>query len=168
MQALNLPETELKITTEDGKPRVFDVLRRRFVALTPEEWVRQQFIHYLIQYKGFPAECIGNEVSIQLNGTRKRCDSVVFGRSAEPLMIVEYKAPSIEITQKVFEQISRYNIRLRVKWLIVSNGLQHYCCQIDYESGTYQFVEDIPTYADVCGTGQMPKPTGADAEHKTT
>ena len=149
MQVLNLPKTELKVTTKAGKPQVFDVLRRKYVALTPEEWVRQQFVHFLISQKSYPAECIGNEVSITLNGTKKRCDSVVYGKQAEPLMIIEYKAPYIDITQQVFEQISRYNIRLRVKWLIVSNGLQHYCCQIDYESGTYQFVEDIPSYNDI-------------------
>ena len=146
MQVLNLPKTELKVTTKAGKPHVFDVLRRKYVALTPEEWVRQQFVHYLIREKGYPAECIGNEVSINLNGTRKRCDSVVYGQQAEPLMIIEYKAPTVDITQQVFEQISRYNIKLRVRWLIVSNGLQHYCCQIDYQSGSCQFVEDIPTY----------------------
>ena len=151
MQVLNLPKTELKVTTKAGKPHVFDVLRRKYVALTPEEWVRQHFVHYLIREKGYPAECIGNEVSINLNGTRKRCDSVVYGQQAEPLMIIEYKAPTVDITQQVFEQISRYNIKLRVKWLIVSNGLQHYCCQIDYQSGSCQFVEDIPTYEKVKG-----------------
>ena len=151
MQALNLPKTELKVTTKAGKPHVFDVLRRKYVALTPEEWVRQQFVHYLIREKGYPAECIGNEVSINLNGTRKRCDSVVYGQQAEPLMIIEYKAPTVDISQQVFEQISRYNIKLRVRWLIVSNGLQHYCCQIDYQSGSCQFVEDIPTYEKVKG-----------------
>ena len=151
MQVLNLPKTELKVTTMAGKPHVFDVLRRKYVALTPEEWVRQQFVHYLIREKGYPAECIGNEVSINLNGTRKRCDSVVYGQQAEPLMIIEYKAPTVDITQQVFEQISRYNIKLRVRWLIVSNGLQHYCCQINYQSGSCQFVEDIPTYEKVKG-----------------
>ena len=152
MDTLNLPKTELKVTTKAGKPHVFDILRRKYVVLTPEEWVRQQFVHYLIGQKGYPAECIGNEVSITLNGTKKRCDSVVYGGQAEPLMIIEYKAPTVDITQisqQVFEQISRYNIKLRVKWLIVSNGLQHYCCRIDYERGTYQFVEDIPTFEDI-------------------
>lgn len=149
MQALNLPKTELKVITKNGKPHVFDILRRKYVSLTPEEWVRQQFVHYLIIYKGYPAECIGNEVSITLNGTRKRCDSVVYGTSAEPLMIMEYKSPGIEITQRVFEQISRYNIKLKVKWLIVSNGMQHFCCSIDYESGSCQFVEDIPDYISI-------------------
>jgi len=149
MEALNLPKTELKIITKDGKPQVFDILRRKFVALTPEEWVRQQFVHYLIMYKNYPAECIGNEISLMLNGTRKRCDSVVYGQNAQPVMIIEYKAPQVEITQRVFEQISRYNIRLKVEWLVVSNGMQHYCCRIDYNSGTYQFLEDIPSYDEI-------------------
>ena len=149
MQALNLPKTDLKIITKDGKQQVFDILRRKYVVLTPEEWVRQQFVHYLILHKGYPAECIGNEVSITLNGTKKRCDSVVYGCHAQPTMIVEYKSPQVEITQNVFEQISRYNIKLRVKWLVVSNGMQHYCCRIDYENDTYQFVEDIPTYNEI-------------------
>ena len=148
MDTLNLPKTELKVTTKAGKPHVFDFLRRKYVTLTPEEWVRQQFVHFLVDSKGYPAECIGNEVSIRLGSMRKRCDTVVYGREAEPLMIVEYKSPGVEITQQVFDQISRYNIRLRVKWLIVSNGLQHYCCHIDYANGTYRFVEDIPSYTD--------------------
>ncbi|MBR4130381.1 MAG: type I restriction enzyme HsdR N-terminal domain-containing protein [Bacteroidaceae bacterium] len=149
MQELNLPKTDLKIITKDGKLHVFDVLRRKYVALTPEEWVRQQFVHFLIGQKGYPAECIGNEISINLNGTKKRCDTVIYDGNAQPTMIVEYKSPQVEITQQVFEQISRYNIKLRVKWLIVSNGLQHYCCKIDYESGTYQFVEEIPAYNNI-------------------
>jgi len=152
MDTLNLPKTELKITTKDGKHQVFDILRRKYVALTPEEWVRQHFVHFLIQEKGYPAECIGNEVSISLNGTKKRCDTVVYGCNAQPTMIVEYKSPKVEVTQQVFDQISRYNIRLRVKWLIVSNGLSHYCCQVDYESGTCRFVEDIPTYDEIKDT----------------
>ena len=149
MKTLNLPKTDLNITTKDGKLQVFDILRRKYVALTPEEWVRQHFVHFLIQEKGYPAECIGNEVSITLNGTKKRCDTVVYGSHAEPIMIVEYKSPQVEITQQVFDQISRYNIKLQVKWLIVSNGLQHYCCQVDYESGTCRFVEDIPSYDEI-------------------
>ena len=149
MQALNLPKTDLKIVTKAGKQQVFDILRRKYVTLTPEEWVRQQFVHYLIHDKGYPAECIGNEISLTLNGTKKRCDTVVYGQNAQPAMIVEYKSPRVEITQQVFEQISRYNIMLRVKWLVVSNGLKHYCCHIDYESSTCQFVEDIPPYNDI-------------------
>ena len=97
MQALNLPKTDLKIITRDGKQQVFDILRRKYVALTPEEWVRQHFINYLIQHKGYPAECIGNEISITLNGTKKRCDSVVYGQNAQPAMILEYKSALIAL-----------------------------------------------------------------------
>ena len=146
MEALNLPKTDLKVITKDGKQQVFDVLRRKYVALTPEEWVRQHFVHYLIHDKGYPAECIGNEISIALGRTKKRCDTVVYGSHAQPVMIIEYKAPSVPHSQQVFDQISLYNIKLKVKWLLVSNGLQHFCCYVDYESGTYTFVEDIPTY----------------------
>ena len=149
MLALNLPKTELKVISKDGKQQVFDVLRRRFVVLTPEEWVRQQFVHFLIRHKGYPAECIGNEVSITLGATKKRCDTVIYGSHAEPLMVIEYKSPSVEITQKVFEQICRYNLKMKVEWLVVSNGLQHYCTRIDYENGTYQFVEDIPAFPSI-------------------
>lgn len=155
MQALNLPKTDLKIVVRDGKPRVFDVLRRRYVALTPEEWVRQHFVQYLIQGKGYPAECIGNEVSISLGALRKRCDTVVYGCHAEPRMIVEYKSPDVAITQQVFDQISRYNICLHVDWLVVSNGLQHYCCHVDYAEGSYRFVEDIPPYEAIRDAGHQ-------------
>lgn len=149
MQTLNLPETDLKIINKDGRLHVFDILRRKYVSLTPEEWVRQQFVHFLILHKGYPVECIGNEISITLNNTKKRCDSVVYGRNAQPIMIIEYKSPQVEITQNVFEQISRYNIRLKVEWLIVSNGMHHYCCHIDYDNGTYQFVEDVPSFNEI-------------------
>jgi hypothetical protein len=84
-----------------------------------------------------------------LGATKKRCDTVIYGSHAEPLMVIEYKSPNIEITQKVFEQICRYNIKMKVEWLVVSNGLQHYCTRIDYENGTYQFVEDIPAFPSI-------------------
>jgi hypothetical protein len=125
---------------------IFDAIRRRYVALTPEEWVRQHFVHYLIAQKGYPQGLLANEVTIKLNGTTKRCDTVLYGRDLSPRMIVEYKAPHIEITQAVFDQISRYNMVLKVDYLIVSNGLQHYCCQMDYERQCYTFLHDIPTY----------------------
>lgn len=146
MQTLNLPKTELTTAIRRGRPAVFDPLRRRYVALTPEEWVRQHFVQFLIKHKGYPTTVIGNEVPIELFGTRKRCDTVIYDSEARPLMIIEYKAPEVEITERVFQQIGRYNIRLHVPWLIVSNGLQHYCCHIDYENGTYQYLPDIPEY----------------------
>ena len=146
MQALNLPPADLKIVRRDGRLTVFDPLRRRYVTLTPEERVRQHFVRFLQTHKGFPPEVIANEVSLSLNGTQKRCDTVVYGPHAEPLMIVEYKAPEGEITQRTFDQISRYNIRLRVGWLVVSNGRQHFCCHIDYTTYQYHFLPDIPSY----------------------
>ena len=149
MQALNLPKTDLKIVRKGERLMVFDALRRRWVALTPEEWVRQHFVRFLQEQRQFPAGAMANEVTVELNGMRKRCDTLVYGRHAEPLMIVEYKAPTVEISQQVFDQICRYNMRLRVRWLIVSNGLQHYCCLIDYDSMTYSFLPDVPCYGEL-------------------
>lgn len=149
MQALNLPKTNLKTTNRNERTMVFDSFRRKYVTLTPEEWVRQHFVHFLTTCKGFPTGIIANEISLELNGTKKRCDTVVYDKEAQPIMIIEYKAPSVEITQDVFNQISRYNIKLKVKWLIVSNGLQHYCCKIDYKKMTYAFLSDIPSYQDL-------------------
>ena len=146
MFRLNLPDYEIKIKEKDGRPHIFDFLRRRFVALTPEEWVRQHFVHFLLMYKGYPQALMANEVQVQLNGTKKRCDTVLYRRDLTARMIVEYKAPDVEITQKVFDQITRYNMVLKVDYLIVSNGLSHYCCRMDYERNSYTFLQDIPDY----------------------
>ena len=150
MVELNLPEFEYKVKKrEDGSWAIWDRLRERWVALTPEEWVRQHFVEWLITEKEFPAALMGNEMSLTQNGISRRCDTVVGNRSGQPLVIVEYKAPSINITQKVFDQIVRYNMVLHARYLMVSNGLEHYCCQIDYEAGSYRFLEDIPHYQDL-------------------
>lgn len=146
MLSLNLPAFDAKIAARNGKNVIFDVIRRRYVALTPEEWVRQHFVHFLLAHKGYPQVLMANEVQVQLNGTKKRCDTVLYRRDLTARMIVEYKAPEIEITQKVFDQITRYNMVLKVDYLIVSNGLQHYCCRIDYEHNSYTFLQDIPEY----------------------
>ena len=150
MVELNLPEFEYKVKKrEDGSWAIWDRLRERWVALTPEEWVRQHFVEWLITEKEFPAALMGNEMSLTQNGISRRCDTVVGDRTGQPLVIVEYKAPSINITQKVFDQIVRYNMVLKARYLMVSNGLEHYCCQIDYEAGSYRFLEDIPRYQDL-------------------
>lgn len=146
MLELNLPAFDIKFAKVDGRPSVFDKLRKRYVALTPEEWVRQHFVNFLVAEKEYPEALIANEMQVNLNGQKKRCDSVIFDRMGEPLMIVEYKAPEVNITQKVFDQIARYNIVLRVEYLIVSNGLDHYCCQVDYENQQIKYLEEIPTY----------------------
>lgn len=149
MFQLNLPVFKTNIIQQDKNLAIFDILRKRYVKLTPEEWVRQHFIHFLIEHKGFPTALLANEVGLELNGTKKRCDTVLYRRDLSPLMIVEYKAPEINIAQKVFDQIARYNIVMRVDYLIVSNGLQHYCCKIDYKSQSYTFLTDIPNYSDL-------------------
>lgn len=149
MLSLNLPGFDTKIAVKEGKNVIFDPLRRKYVALTPEEWVRQHFIHFLTTYKGYPAALMANEVQVILNGTRKRCDSVLYKRDLSARMIIEYKAPDVSISQQVFDQIVRYNIVLKVDYLVVSNGLEHYCCQIDYAKNTYTFLPDIPRYEEL-------------------
>ncbi len=146
MLSLNLPVFDAKITVRDGKNFIFDTIRKRYVALTPEEWVRQHFIHFLTGHKGYPPALLTNEVLLNLNGMKKRCDTVLYRRDLSARMIVEYKAPHIEITQAVFDQITRYNMVLKVDYLIVSNGMQHYCCRMDYEKNSYRFLPDIPDY----------------------
>lgn len=143
---LNLPSFEAKVIRKDGRPAIFDFIRRRYVALTPEEWVRQHFVHFLIEHKGYPCALMANEVQLKLNHTQKRCDTVLYRRDLTAQMIVEYKAPDVEITQAVFDQIGRYNLVLHVDYLVVSNGLQHYCCRMDYVQNRYQFLPDIPLY----------------------
>ena len=147
MLSLNLPPFQPKIELHEGKTTIFDILRRRYVVLTPEEWVRQHFVHFLIEHKGYPQALMGNEVMLKLHKTTKRCDTVLYNRDLSAKMIIEYKAPHIEITQQVFSQISNYNIVLRVDYLIVSNGLKHFCCKMDYARQTYTFLQEIPDYS---------------------
>ncbi|MDD3789806.1 MAG: type I restriction enzyme HsdR N-terminal domain-containing protein, partial [Petrimonas sp.] len=146
MYALNLPSFDAKISKTDRSTIIFDRLRRKYVSLTPEEWVRQHFVNYLIIEKNYPASLIANEAKINLNSLSRRCDTVVYNSRLEPLVILEYKSPDVKITQEVFDQIVRYNIVLRVKYLIVSNGLSHYCCEMDYENQTFRYVNEIPDY----------------------
>ncbi len=150
MQPLNLPPYAYRTHTQQGRTAIYDRLRRRYVALTPEEWVRQHFVHFLIDHKHFPAMLMANEVSLDLNGTTRRCDTVLCHRDGgRPRLIVEYKAPTVEITQAVFNQIVAYNSVLRADYLIVSNGLQHYCYRVDYATGTGGFLPDIPDYSEL-------------------
>lgn len=147
MTPLNLPHYDMRLRrSDDGAVQVYDLLRDKWVALTPEEWVRQHFVNYLLTAKGYPRYLTANEVSLKLNATSRRCDTVVFDRERRPLVIVEYKAPTVAITQKVFDQIARYNSVLRAPVLIVSNGLQHYSCHFD--GAGYTFLKEIPSYAD--------------------
>ncbi len=146
IQPLNLPPAQLRLRRGAKGEEIYDPLRGKWLVLTPEEWVRQNFTAWLITDFGYPAGLMANEIAVNLNGTSKRCDTVVYDRGARPIMIVEYKAPHIAITQKVFEQIARYNIVLKVKYLTVSNGLHHYCCVLDDTTGRYRFLSEIPAY----------------------
>lgn len=147
IRPLNLPLADLNLERDsDGRITVFDRWRSRRVVLTPEEWVRQHFASMLVNHKGFPPGRIANEISIELNGTARRCDTVVYDDSRRPLMIVEYKAPSVAITQPVFNQIARYCSVLHPRYIALSNGLQHFCCRLNDVTGRYEFMQQLPDW----------------------
>ena len=148
---LNLPPFNANIRREGMNVRIFDTLRQRFVALTPEEWVRQHFVNMLLTNYGFSSSLTANEVSLSLNGMSRRCDTVVYDKQLRPRMIVEYKRPSVEITQRVFDQICSYNMVMHVDYLVVSNGMHHFACRMDYERQTYEFLKEIPNAETVLG-----------------
>uniref|UniRef100_UPI0040250811 type I restriction enzyme HsdR N-terminal domain-containing protein n=1 Tax=Segatella hominis TaxID=2518605 RepID=UPI0040250811 len=149
MTRLNLPPFEIKLRGTKARPQIFDILRKKYIALTPEEWVRQHFVHFLVEHKGYPASLMANEIQLKVGEKTLRADSVLYSRDLKPRMIIEYKAPHIPITQKVFDQISIYNMLLHVDYLVVSNGLQHYICKMDYNDKKYLFLEDIPDYEEL-------------------
>lgn len=149
MIQLTLPPYQIRVKETHGRKQIFDILRRKYVALTPEEWVRQHFIHYLIEHKNYPASLLANEVSLQIGEKRMRADSVLYDNQLHPRIIIEYKAPNITLTQKVFDQITVYNLLLHVDYLIVSNGMTTYICKMDYEKQTYKFLEAIPNYENI-------------------
>ena len=146
LQPLNLPPYAFKITDQNGQLTLFDEIRKRNIIITPEEWVRQHFVQYLIKYKNYPRALIKLEGGMKLNGLQKRTDIVVFNAEGKRILIVECKAPSITIDQKTFDQIARYNMVHQVSLLAVSNGLQHYYCRIDHINKKYLFLEDMPVY----------------------
>lgn len=152
MLELNLPHFEVKIKKQD-KIYIWDQIRKKYVALTPEEWVRQHFVNYLIVEKLYPINLISNEVEIKLNNQKRRCDTVIYNNQLEPIAILEYKSPSVSINQDVIDQIIRYNIVLKVRYLIISNGLTHYCLKIDIENSSYSYLNEIPTYLKITNVG---------------
>ena len=146
MLQLNLPAYSFNIKKEKGKSFIFDSIRKRFVSLTPEEWVRQNFVAFLAEEKKYPRALIANEMTISYNGLKKRCDTLVYNRKGEIILIVEYKAPNVAITQEVFDQVAVYNMKLKVNFMIISNGLDHFCCRIDYENMRYDYLKEIPCF----------------------
>jgi hypothetical protein len=149
MKELNLPSYSFKIKSKEQKKYIFDAIRKKFVALTPEEWVRQNFIRYLVNEKDYSSSLIAVEMTLEYNRLSFRADVVVYNRNIEPLMIVECKAPEVKIRQEHFDQIARYNMQLRVKYLIVTNGIDHYVCRVDFENGVYAFLKEIPDFSGI-------------------
>ena len=150
MISLNLPSFEVKLAQRNGKKMIYDFLRHRYITLTPEEWVRQHFTHFLVEQKGYPTALLANEVGLNVGGVTRRCDTVLYQKEGgRPRIIVEYKAPEIRITQQVFNQISSYNSVFHADYLMVSNGISHYCCQLNYENNSITFLQDIPNYEDL-------------------
>lgn len=146
MISLNLPSYGIKLSGTAEKPTIWDVLRQKYVALTPEEWVRQHFVHYLTEHLGYPESLMANEVNLSIGTKKLRADSVLYNKNLTPRMIVEYKAPHIKITQKVFDQITVYNMLMHVDYLVVSNGMEHYCCKMEYTGNKYLFLKEIPAF----------------------
>ena len=146
MQKLNLPNYKFKLKSNENKTLIFDNLRKKYMVLTPEEWVRQHFVQFLIEEKNYPASLIAIEKQVLVNNLKKRSDILVFNKDGNPEIIVECKAPKIKITQATFDQIARYNSKLRANFLVVTNGLTHFYCKMDFEKETYLFLKEIPDY----------------------
>ena len=147
MLQLNLPEYNFRIKKLDEKILIFDSQRKRYVSLTPEEWVRQHFIRFLIEEKGYPAAYLAVEKQLSLNGMKKRCDAILYNEHALPILIIELKAPSVPITQTTFDQVAVYNAKLKVDFFMISNGIEHYCCKVDTINSQYKFFPELPEYS---------------------
>lgn len=146
MYKLNLPEYEFRIKKENDKQLIFDSIRKKFVVLTPEEWVRQNFVEFLKQERKFPASLMAIEKQVIVNGKQRRFDLLIYNRKGQPQLIAEFKSPEVKITQDTFDQVVRYNMVLQVENVIVSNGLQHFACVMDYKKNSYSFLTDIPAF----------------------
>lgn len=146
MYELNLPTFDFRLKKENSVVFIFDVIRKKFVKLTPEEWVRQHVVHFLLEQKHYPASLVNVEVGMEIQTMRRRADIVCYESDGGVRMITECKAPEVKITQTVFEQIAQYNMCLKAKYLLVTNGLEHFVCEINAEQKTYTFLQDIPPY----------------------
>ena len=156
MRDLNFPEYEFSQKTVKGKTYLFDAIRKKYILLTPEEWVRQHCIKFLIE-KGYPAGLIQVEREIRVFNQKKRVDILAYDLLGKVMLLVECKAPGIPISQKVIDQAARYNIGLGVPYLMVTNGLEHLCCHIDYENEIYKFLSEIPLYEGDSSPNQIPE-----------
>jgi type I site-specific restriction-modification system R (restriction) subunit len=146
MLKLNFPDYPFRLAIDAGKQMIFDRIRKRFVALTPEEWVRQHLLWFLMDNKSVPENMIAVEKQISINGRPKRFDIVVFARTSAAILLVECKAPSVKITETTFDQAARYNLNLHAGYFVLSNGLSTYCCTINYNTRSYSFLPEVPDY----------------------
>lgn len=149
MRELNLPYYPFKLKSDGKKYLILDELRKKYLVLTPEEWVRQHIVQYLINFKNYPKGLISLEKGLRLNDLMKRTDVVVYDHQGNPLLLIECKAPEIKITQDVFDQAARYNSVYKLKYMIVSNGLEHFCAEIDHQTSNYNFLNDIPSFNNI-------------------
>jgi len=146
MQNLNFPNYSFRFKNSENKVAIFDEIRKKFVVLTPEEWVRQHVVQYLLVEKKYPKSLINVEKLVKVNGINKRYDIVVFQPNGEIFLLIECKAPEVSISQQTFDQIARYNLKLNAQFLMVTNGLNHYFCQMDFENEQYVFLKEAPNY----------------------
>ena len=143
---LNFPNIDLKTKLVEGNTQVFDIVRKKYFKLTPEEWVRQHVIVYLNSCKNYPFGLMGVEKMIKYNGLRTRADIIIYNKEGLPDFLVECKSSNVKITQDTFYQIARYNVKLNVKFLLVTNGMKHFCCAMNYNKNKIEFLEDIPSF----------------------
>lgn len=146
MQELNLPSYNFRLKEENNIVFIFDAIRKKFVVLTPEEWVRQNFIRFLTEDKKYPASLVAVEIGLKYNQLRKRADVLIYNKAGQPHLMIECKAPEVKISQDTFHQIAAYNMSFKVNYLVVTNGLDHFCCKMDYTSNSYQFLQMIPDF----------------------
>ena len=146
MLRLNLPIFEFAIRKLNKNNQIFDSFRKKYVELTPEEWVRQNFLRYLVEEKKYPASLLAVEMEIGIGKLKKRCDAVIYSREMKPIVIVECKAATVKIAQEVFDQAARYNLALNVKYLSLTNGFEHFFCKVNQEKKNFEFLNEIPEY----------------------
>ena len=149
LTSLNLPTYNHRIIQEGKKTKIFDQVRKKFLVLTPEEWVRQNFVQYLIQEKGYPASLICIEKGLKVNELFKRCDILIYNSYGQAKLLIECKSPNVKLSSETFQQVARYNISFKLPYLIVTNGMQHFCSKVDFELSIYSFLESIPSYAEL-------------------
>ncbi len=149
MLELNLPKFDFRLKKEKNGLQIFDIYRKKYVKLTPEEWVRQNFLNFLIGEKAYPLGLVAVEKELKINDMRKRCDAIIYDSHAKPLVIIELKAPHVPITQDVFDQVAVYNSKLKVDFFMISNGMEHHCCRVDNSKTTYHFFQEIPKFSEL-------------------